>query len=128
VKFICYTLYSIIDDDLVVGLFFIGLRTLDLSENHLISCPSGLVELVHLEILYLQRNKLESVPDVSKAKNLKELYLQNNLITELSSEGLAMTKINLLDLRSNKIDNLDINCDDLEFLERFYLDNNEISQ
>lgn len=105
-----------------------GLRTLDVSENRLISCPKSLVELVHLEILYLQRNKLEILPNVSKAKNLKELYLQNNLIKEMSSEGLAMTKVHLLDLRTNKIENIEINCDDLEFLERFYLDNNEIAQ
>jgi len=105
-----------------------GLRTLDLSENELISCPRGLTQLVHLEILYLQRNKLESIPDVSRAKYLKELYLQNNQIRTLLSETFLETQLNLLDLRMNKIENLVLSPDDFEYLERLYLDNNDIAQ
>lgn len=99
-----------------------------MSDNCLKSCPAALSELVHLEILYLQRNKLVQVPDVSKAKNLKELYLQNNLLREINSESFGNTKLNLLDLRSNKIDDLHIDCEDFEFLDRFYLDNNNLTQ
>jgi Leucine-rich repeat (LRR) protein len=117
------------DDDMLVSVHaFVGLRTLDLSENRLTTCPKGISELVHLEIVYLQRNKLDTFPPISRAKNLKEIYLQNNLIREVISEVFAETKLNLLDLRMNKIENLALNSEDLEFLERFYLDNNEISQ
>lgn len=99
-----------------------------MSFNCLKLCPAGLSELVHLEILYLQRNKLEQMPDVSKAKNLKELYLQNNLIRAVNFEKLSNTKINLLDLRNNKIDDLQLDCEDMEFLDRLYLDNNNLAE
>lgn len=68
------------------------------------------------------------MPDVSKAKNLKELYLQNNLIRAVNFEKLSNTKINLLDLRNNKIDDLQLDCEDMEFLDRLYLDNNNLAE
>ncbi|CAG7816881.1 unnamed protein product [Allacma fusca] len=103
-----------------------GLRTLDASDNCLVKMPDTLSELIHLEILYLRKNRLTKIPDVSKCGILKEIYLQNNLIASFDSKVFSMTKIQLLDFRTNKIKYLEISKDHLEFVDRFYLDNNDI--
>ena len=105
----------------------IGLRTLDVSENCLSSIPSSIADLVHLEMLYLRKNKLTRIPDVSNCHILKEIYLQNNLIPCFNSEVFSMTKIQLLDFRCNKITDMKIDKEHLEFVDRFYLDNNDIA-
>lgn len=107
--------------------YHVGLRSLDVSENGLEVCPKSFKDLCHLEMLYLQRNKIRELPDLSGCKALKELYMQNNLLKEFNSETFALLRIQLLDLRSNKIETLTVNKEDLEFVDRFYLDNNEIA-
>lgn len=99
---------------------------LDISENRLISCPNSFKDFSHLEILYLQRNKIAELPDLSGCRALKELYMQNNLLKEFNSETFALLRIQLLDFRSNKLETLTITKADLEFVDRFYLDYNEI--
>jgi len=106
---------------------FTGLRNLDASENRLINVGNLFSEFAHLEILYLQNNKLKAVPDVSNCINLKELYMQNNQVTEFNSSTFSATKIQLLNFRSNKIDKMEVKKDDLEFVDRFWLENNDIT-
>ncbi|CAL8130660.1 unnamed protein product [Orchesella dallaii] len=104
-----------------------GLRSLDVSENYLTCCPKSFREFLHLEVLYMQRNKITELPDLGGCKALKEIYMQNNALVEFSSETFAVTRVQLLDFRANKIETLLITKEDLEFVDRFYLDNNEIA-
>lgn len=78
-------------------------------------------------MLYLSQNRIIELPDISGCKALKELYMQNNLLKEFNSEMFSLLRIQLLDFRSNKIETLNVNKEDLEFADRFYLDNNEIA-
>lgn len=75
----------------------------------------------------MDNNKLTELPFLNNCKNLIELYVQNNAIKKFSSVVFNGTKVQLLDLRCNKIYSVEIDRYDLEFLDRLYLDNNDIS-
>ena len=53
--------------------------------------------------------------------------MQNNQVTEFNSNIFANTKIQLLNFRSNKIQKLEIEKEDLELVDRFWLENNDIT-
>jgi len=103
----------------------IGLRHLDISENVLTDVGS-ISQFSHLEILYLQQNKLKRIPGFGNASKLTELYMRDNQVRKFSSNCFTGTVIRLIDLRTNKINELDIFREDLELLDRLYLDNNDI--
>lgn len=99
---------------------------MDLSENSLTDVGSLLSEFSHLEILFLHQNKLKRIPVLDNAKKLTELYMRHNQVRIFSSSSFAESRIQLIDLRENKISELEIQMDDLKLLDRCYLDNNYI--
>jgi 2-polyprenyl-6-methoxyphenol hydroxylase-like FAD-dependent oxidoreductase len=68
-----------------------------LSGLNLKSFPIGINKLLFLKKLNLSDNIIQNIPDLLNLKDLKELYLRNNLISNL--EGSNIDKLNLVILR-----------------------------
>ena len=63
--------------------FMRSVHLLELSNNELESTPDAMEEMLHLEQLYLQRNKLKQLPNLKNCCHLKELLVGNNQIVWL---------------------------------------------
>jgi len=74
-----------------------------LSDNQLTALPTGLTDLVHLQKLCLDTNKLTSITGLESLTRLKDkLCLRDNLLTAVP-EIASMPKLQSLDIRHNKI-------------------------
>jgi Leucine-rich repeat (LRR) protein len=86
------------------------LQTLNASSNYitkfslLSSSQSKLFDGTYLTRLLVNANNLAEMPPVSAFPNCIELCLNNNKIPELTSELRALTKLERLDLRFNRIE------------------------
>ncbi|MCG8475743.1 MAG: leucine-rich repeat protein, partial [Cytophagales bacterium] len=105
-----------------------NLEMLKLNGNKLESLPEGLANCVRLKVLDSSGNLIKSVSlskEKNALKNLTMLFLQDNELKELS--GLescqALTTINLA---NNKIENLSNEFESLEKLHTLFLDKNLI--
>lgn len=103
-----------------------GLTQLIFSHNELLSVPP-LGELRKLQLLHLQDNCLETVPDVATCSALRELSLSANQIKEIPGEMLHhMGHLRVLNLRENKIELIPEEMTHLQGLVRLDLANNNI--
>ena len=79
----------------------------------------------HFEIVKLNQNRIRDISPLSQMVNLKELYLQNNLITDVSELPTAL-QLKILGLWNNDVEDLKPLGRFLR-LEELYLQNNQIS-
>ena len=108
--------------------FLRNIKTLDFSRNELETMPNALSELGRLEIVYLRHNRLSAMPQLRNCLQLKELYIGNNLLTELTSVDIEnIPNVKILELRDNKIALVPNEVLVLQSLERLDLANNELS-
>ena len=83
------------------------LQRLWLSKNNMSALPKGLCDLVHLQKLCLDTNQLTSLEGLEHLIHLKyKLCLRSNKLTGIPQVA-AMTKLKRLDIRDNKIEQLD---------------------
>ncbi|CAF4516331.1 unnamed protein product, partial [Rotaria socialis] len=107
-----------------------SLETLHLSNTKrtLNNVPAILEQLPHLSDLDLSANDLPAVPDVVyKLKALKRLNLNDNQITELTSQSDSWPQLEILQLCRNKLRNLPQQLMRCTKLRRLYLNTNQIS-
>lgn len=108
-------------------------RSLNLSNNRLISLPKGAFEaLGNVRWLYLHQNKLENISDgaLDKLTKLDELYLPNNNLSILSAHVFdKLDQLRSLNLRGNKLTKLTEGIfDNLYYLQYLYLDYNKLAE
>ncbi|XP_073949333.1 leucine-rich repeat-containing protein 40-like isoform X1 [Choristoneura fumiferana] len=104
------------------------LKKLNISNNNLRSLPP-LGELRKMEMLDANHNDIEMLPDFYGCTALKEIYLANNYIKEITEEFCEqMQHLNVLNIRDNKLEVLPENVSLLQKLKRLDLSNNSLNK
>ncbi|NFQ73566.1 DUF5050 domain-containing protein [Clostridium botulinum] len=99
-----------------------NLTKLDISDNN-IKDISRLKGLDSLELLNLYNNNIEDISPISNMEKLKDINLSKNKVKDISY--LKDLKLHHLDLRDNKIENIEV-LKDKTSLQHLYLANNSI--
>jgi len=99
---------------------------LNLYSKALLKLPANINSLEYLERLYLDRNLLTYLPNLSGLKKLREISLQYNEFNEFPEELLSKNLINLekIDLSNNNLDFIPLTISILPFLKELKLDSN----
>ncbi|XP_022814755.1 leucine-rich repeat-containing protein 40-like [Spodoptera litura] len=104
------------------------LRKMNISNNNLKKLPP-LGELRKMEVLDANHNDIEELPDFYGCAALKELYMANNYIKEITEEFCdQMQHLNVLNIRDNKLEVLPENISLLQKLKRLDLTNNNLNK
>lgn len=104
------------------------LKKLNISNNNLKKMPP-LGELRKMEILDANHNDIEELPDFYGCTALKEIYLANNYIKEITEEFCdQMQHLSILNIRDNKLEVLPENISLLQKLKRLDLTNNNLNK
>ncbi len=83
-------------------------QNLDLSKNKLSGAPDSFAQLASLEILILDDNLFESIPEsFGSLKCLKSFSVQRNRVKDMTAL-LTCTNLEVINLRRNQIKNLPI--------------------
>ena len=79
---------------------------------------------INIKSLFLEGNVIEKIENISHLHNLRGLYLQHNMIKEISSDSFAgLNELTSLDLSNNQIRQIK-NISHLQCLETLNLENN----
>ncbi|XP_063534697.1 leucine-rich repeat-containing protein 40-like [Cydia strobilella] len=104
------------------------LKKMNISNNNLRSLPA-LGELRRMEILDANHNDIQELPDCYGCTALKEIYLANNYIKEITEEFCdQMQHLNVLNIRDNQLEVLPENVTLLQKLKRLDLSNNSLNK
>ncbi|OWR48298.1 leucine-rich repeat-containing protein 40-like [Danaus plexippus] len=104
------------------------LKKFNVSNNDLKKLPA-LGELRKMETLDANHNAIEELPDFYGCVALKEIYIANNFIKEITEEFCdQMQHLNVLNIRDNKLEVLPENISLLQNLKRFDLSNNNLNK
>ncbi|XP_050346693.1 leucine-rich repeat-containing protein 40-like [Nymphalis io] len=104
------------------------LKKLNVSNNNLKKLPP-LGELRKMEIFDANHNDIDELPDFYGCTALKEIYLANNFIKEITEEFCdQMQHLNVLNIRDNKLEVLPENISLLKKLKRFDFSNNNLNK
>ncbi|KAK3610727.1 hypothetical protein CHS0354_028120 [Potamilus streckersoni] len=97
--------------------------------NNLISLPDEFEKVPNLSKVYLNENKLESLPDsICKLRHLKCLKLTGNLLVTLPKEFGEISALETLCLEENKLTKLPGTLGLLGSLQHLELESNNISE
>lgn len=114
----CKKCELIVDRDMVV-------KEIHLTAMQLCEIPREIFLFTHLEELYVDHNRLESIP--SRIKNLSRLRLinaSNNCITEVSAELCTLKNLRVLNLNHNQLKCLPETLHSLRELRELHVVNN----
>ncbi len=111
-----------------------NLRYLNLAINHVKSIPESIDKLTALEYLNLSGDffvnyklKIKALPiSIGNLKELKELYLADNVIEIFPEELLNCSKLRVLDIQDNLLGVLPNNIQKLSGLEHLEIQANEL--
>ncbi|XP_075974548.1 leucine-rich repeat-containing protein 40-like [Anticarsia gemmatalis] len=104
------------------------LKKMNISNNSLKRLPP-MGELRKMEILDANHNDIEELPDFYGCTALKEIYLANNYIKEITEEFCdQMQHLSVLNIRDNKLEVLPENISLLQKLKRLDLTNNSLNK
>ncbi|CAG4972000.1 unnamed protein product [Parnassius apollo] len=104
------------------------LRKMNVSNNCLKKLPP-MGELRKMEILDANHNNIDELPDFYGCTALKEIYIANNFIKEITEEFCdQMQHLNVLNIRDNKLELLPENISLLQRLKRLDLTNNNLNK
>lgn len=101
-----------------------NLQYVDISNNELTSL-SAFKDLVHLRSLRADNNKLTSLEGIKYHDGLQILRTRGNALEEIDFDNTTLHRLTELDLRGNKIRQLD-NLDQLTALNTLFIDGNEL--
>jgi internalin A len=103
--------------------------TSDESDHRISEIPEELgLQFPHLQYLYLSGQKIETLPlSIYRMKDLVELHVQRNHITELKPGISALTNLLELDLRNNRLTNLPADLRNMSGLKFLSLSENSLS-
>ncbi|XP_047509093.1 leucine-rich repeat-containing protein 40-like [Pieris napi] len=104
------------------------LKKFNISNNNLKKLPA-MGELRKMEILDANHNDIEKLPDFYGCTALKEIYLANNFIKEITEEFCDQIQhLNVLNIRDNKLEVIPENISLLKKLKRLDLTNNNLNK
>ncbi|CAH0407021.1 unnamed protein product [Chilo suppressalis] len=104
------------------------LKKMNISNNNLKKLPP-LGELRKMEMFDANHNDIDELPDFYGCTALKEIYLANNFIKEITEEFCdQMQHLSVLNIRDNKIEVLPENVSLLQTLKRLDLTNNNLNK
>ena len=89
------------------------LQEIDLSYNK-ISSMSGIKSLSMLSILLLEHNEINNVDVSGVVKTLEELYIGRNRLTNVKKLPIQFPSLEVLDVNSNAVENLEKLCQSLQ--------------
>ncbi|NJO17283.1 MAG: hypothetical protein HC877_16530 [Thioploca sp.] len=106
-----------------------SLISLNLSNNQRTgSIPNCIMDLIHLEKIYLDDNQLiDSIPDLSALTHLQELSFYNNQLTGSIPNLSTLTNLQMLYLHSNHLTGSIPNLSSLTQLQELNLDGNQLT-
>lgn len=94
------------------------IEILDLTRQKLTSVPVEIRDFVHLNELYLNKNKLNELPVWMNELNEMEIFsAERNILEEFPEHLLSWKNLKVLYLGDNLITSIPINIDELEHLE-----------
>ncbi|XP_034273647.1 leucine-rich repeat-containing protein 57 [Pantherophis guttatus] len=96
-----------------------ALKTLSLSGNKLQTIPIQLCSLHHIDVVDLSRNQIQSIPDTIGELQAIELNLNQNQISQISSQISCCPRLKVLRLEEN--------CLELSVLPQSILGDSQIS-
>merc|ERR1712168_824637 len=107
-----------------------SLTELNLQSNKLQVLNLDSLENSKVSMLYLDRNQLQELPNVSKFTQLCQLFVSDNRIRSLPENLAAALPISLthLDLTTNQIDELPIHITHFKNLSRLSIGNNYLKE
>ncbi|CAG8622707.1 6541_t:CDS:2 [Dentiscutata erythropus] len=109
--------------------YLVSLRKLYLQYNKLTTIPESLFHLKSLEELHLQCNKLISIPPhIGFLTSLRELFLHNNQIRKMPSQIRECKKCSFINLNDNKLTCLPAEFSTLENLRTLRVKGNLFEQ
>lgn len=104
------------------------LKKFNISNNNLKQLPP-LGELRKMEILDANHNDIVELPNFYGCAALKEIYLANNYIKEITEDFCdQMQHLNVLNLRDNQLEIIPENISLLKLLKRFDITNNNLNK
>jgi len=103
----------------------IHLQEVDLSENQIETLPEDFAAGESIVTILLRKNRLKSLP-ILRSATLRELYLGENLISDIAQKFCELKKLEVLDLDSNQISEVPLDIAQLTNLKRLDLGNNTI--
>ncbi len=104
-----------------------SLSTLDLSHNCFSSLPAVVCDLVNLRELYLNNNSIsQCLNSFARLKHLKALYLQNNCLKELPTGMHGLQSLEYLNIEHNELVALSSEISQLSNLKVLYANSNKI--
>jgi Leucine-rich repeat (LRR) protein len=114
---------------------------LDLTFNELTTIPNEIFKLINLQVLFLQNNKITTIPaglrvktnsfnllpnEIGKLINLKKLFLGFNTLTTIPAEIGNLVNLKALNLCENKLTILPNEIGNLINLEELYIECNDL--
>ncbi|EDN68964.1 leucine-rich-repeat protein [Beggiatoa sp. PS] len=101
---------------------------LDLCEQQLITIPTEIFQLTHLEELYLDNNQITALPpEIAQLAHLRVLSLTGNSLTTLPPEIAQLANLEWLYLANNQLNRLPLEITQLIQLRVLSLDSNQIT-
>ena len=105
------------------------LITLDLSYNCFVMLPCVTCELLQLKELFLNNNQLSELPDcINSLVNLQVLHVQQNKLTKLPPSFGLLCSLVVLNLEHNQLTSLPNELQHLKNLTTLLLANNKLEQ
>ena len=116
-----------LNDTFFVPLHSTPLQTVNVAQNPLLSMSTHVLQpLQHLSSLLLSFCNLTSMPELTQSNALRELHVNNNLLSLIPAD-LPQT-LQILDLNHNQIGEITkVRLSNLTQLKRLHLANNRIS-
>ena len=104
-----------------------GLRSLDLSHNHLLALPESLGNLTRLEQLILSNNRLKALPEsLGNLTRLMQLMINSNRLESLPESFGNLIELRILSLSDNFLKSLPESFGNFTHLGILFLDNNRL--
>ncbi|XP_044761956.1 insulin-like growth factor-binding protein complex acid labile subunit [Coccinella septempunctata] len=104
----------------------VNLKNLILSHNYLTSIDIHFQQLSKLEILFMNHNNIESIPECFNNTNIVSLFLQDNAITYINNSCFPRTITNL-NIANNNITSLTF-LDNISSLSTLNVSKNQITE
>jgi Leucine-rich repeat (LRR) protein len=105
-----------------------NLQILYLNHNQLESLPDSIGNLANLQELHVNHNQLESLPNnIGNLANLQELYVHNNQLESLPNNIGNLANLQKLYLEYNQLESLPDNIGNLANLQTLHLDHNQLA-
>lgn len=103
-----------------------ALEWIDISFNQIGTIPAGLGRLVNLKFMAANDNVITTLPDISALTALEDVYLDNNMLSDIPVGIEKCSSLKSIIIRNNKLRKLPSTLQNMTWLETLDLSNNKI--